>query len=52
MGANRIIPSIAIPYPLGDPEKSLAEEKAIRRKIVLKAIVALESELSSQKIFD
>jgi len=31
VGANRIIPAVAIPHPLGDPTKTPEEEKKIRR---------------------
>ena len=34
VGANRIIPTIAIPHPLGDPSLPHDEEKALRRKLV------------------
>ena len=34
VGANRIVPTIAIPHPLGNPALSMEEEKAIRRKLV------------------
>lgn len=36
VGANRIVPAIAIPHPLGNPNLSLNEEKKIRRSIVEK----------------
>ena len=52
VGANRIIPSVAIPHPLGDPEKSPEEEKAIRRRLVEKALVALETTITEQRVFD
>jgi glycine reductase len=52
VGANRIVPSIAIPHPLGDPEKSTEEERAIRRRLVEKALKAVETEISEQRIFD
>lgn len=52
VGANRIIPSVAIPHPLGDPEKSPDEEKAIRRQLVEKALTALETEIAEQRVFD
>ena len=51
VGANRIVPSIAIPHPLGDPTKSLQEEKSLRRKLVERALVALETEISEQQVF-
>lgn len=52
VGANRIIPSVAIPHPLGDPEKLPDEEKAIRRGLVEKALTALETEIAEQRVFD
>ena len=51
VGANRIIPSIAIPHPLGDPAKSPAEEKALRRRLVERALEALETDISEQRVF-
>ena len=51
VGANRIVPAIAIPYPLGNPNMTMAEEKVIRRKIVETALGALATEVSEQTIF-
>lgn len=52
VGANRIVPSIAIPHPLGDPAKSADEEKSLRRGLVQKALSALETEILEQTVFD
>ena len=52
VGANRIVPAIAIPHPLGDPTKSPEEEKVLRRKIVDKAIEALQTPIDDQTVFD
>ena len=51
VGANRIVPSVAIPHPLGDPTKPLEEEKAIRRRLLLKALEALQADIEEQTIF-
>jgi glycine reductase len=51
VGANRIVPAIAIPYPLGEPKSTAAEELEIRKQIVEKALVALETEVEGQTIF-
>jgi glycine reductase len=51
VGANRIIPAVAIPHPLGDPTKTPVEEKIIRRKLVDKALKALQTEISEQTVF-
>ena len=37
VGANRIVPAVAIPHPLGDPTKKHEEELHIRRAILDKA---------------
>jgi glycine reductase len=52
VGANRIVPSVAIPHPLGDPEKSPEEEFALRRALVEKALAALTIEIKEQTVFD
>ena len=52
VGANRILPTIAIPHPFGDPGLALDEEKSLRRKLVEKALVALQSPNSEQTVFD
>ncbi len=52
VGANRIVPAIAIPHPLGNPALDHEEEKKLRRHIVEKALTALTTEVDSQTIFD
>ena len=52
VGANRIVPTIAIPHPLGNPALSLEEEKDIRRKIVGKALEALQTPVDDQTVFE
>ena len=52
VGANRIVPSVAIPHPLGDPAKPADEEKKIRRDLVEKALSALETAIAEQTIFE
>ena len=52
VGANRIVPAIAIPHPLGNPALDKAEEKELRRKLVLKALKALETPVDGQKVFE
>lgn len=51
VGANRIIPTVAIPHPLGDPNMSPEDEKVLRRHLVDKALSALETEVSEQTVF-
>ena len=52
VGANRIVPAIAIPHPLGNPKMTMEEEKVIRRKIVETALNALSTEVEGQTIFE
>lgn len=52
VGANRIVPTVAIPHPLGNPALSPADEKELRRKLVEKALRALETEVHGQTVFD
>ncbi|OPY80580.1 MAG: Glycine reductase complex component B subunit gamma [Syntrophus sp. PtaU1.Bin005] len=51
VGANRIVPAVAIPHPLGDPCKSKTEEKSLRRALVEKALQALETKIEGQTVF-
>jgi betaine reductase len=51
VGANRIIPAVAIPHPLGDPTKTKAQEKALRRRLVEKALEAMQTKLEGQTVF-
>ena len=51
VGANRIDPAVAIPYPLGDPTLPLEEERALRRRLVEKALTALTTEVTEQTVF-
>ena len=52
VGANRIVPSVAIPHPLGDPECTPGEEHAIRRALLEKALAALETSIDGQRVFE
>jgi glycine reductase len=52
VGANRIVPTVAIPYPLGNPALTAEEEKSIRRKLVDRALEALATEVEEQTVFE
>ena len=52
VGANRIVPAVAIPHPLGNPSLTQGEEKKLRRKIVEKALTALQTEIDEQTVFE
>ena len=52
VGANRIVPAVAIPHPLGNPALTREEEKEIRTKIVSKALEALQTPVDDQTVFE
>ena len=52
VGANRIVPTVAIPHPLGNPALSIEEEKGLRRKLIDKALKALTTEVEEQTVFE
>ncbi len=52
VGANRIVPAVAIPHPLGNPALEADEEKKLRRNLVEKALHALTVEVEEQTIFE
>jgi len=52
VGANRIVPAVAIPHPLGNPSLDSADEKNLRRKILTTALKALSTEIDGQTIFE
>ncbi len=52
VGANRIVPAVAIPYPLGNIKLEKDAEKVLRRKIVEKALVALTTKVDEQTVFE
>lgn len=51
VGANRIVPAAGIIHPLGNAELSPDEEKALRRRIVEKALQALQTEVVQPTVF-
>jgi len=52
VGANRIVPAVAIPYPLGNPSLEKEEEYSLREGIVRKALHALETPVDCQTVFE
>ncbi len=41
VGANRIVPTIAIPHPVGNPDLPKEEEYTLRKKLAERALKAL-----------
>jgi len=52
VGANRIVPAVAIPHPLGNPELPGDKEKELRLNLVRKAIQALQTDIEEQTVFE
>ena len=52
VGANRIVPAIAIPHPLGNPALSHEDELVLRKKIVNRALEALQTPVDGQTVFE
>ena len=52
VGANRIVPAVAIPHPLGNPALPIDEEKKLRLNLVKKALRALQTEVETQTVFE
>lgn len=51
VGSNRIVPGVAIPHPLGNPDLPFEKEKVLRGRIVEEALNALQTEVQTQTIF-
>ena len=52
VGANRIVPGIAIPHPVGKPELGEEVDKAARREVVMRAFKAMTTPITEQTIFE
>lgn len=51
VGANRIVPAVAIPHPLGNPKLPPDEERELRRNLLRKAFSALATPITEQTVF-
>ncbi len=51
VGANKIVPTISIPYPLGDPSTSKEEQYKLRYHRVKVALEALTIDIKEQTVF-
>jgi glycine reductase complex component B subunit gamma len=52
VGANRIVPTVAIPHPLGNPNLDKKDEYELRKRLVEKALIALQTPVEGQKVFE
>ena len=52
VGANKIVPTISIPYPLGDPQTPPEVQWKLRYHRVGVALDALTDDIDEQKVYD
>ncbi len=52
VGANRIVPTISIPYPLGDPNTPIEQQTKLRRHRTEVALESLEHAVEEPTVFD
>lgn len=52
VGSNRMVPTISIPYPLGDPKTSKEEQWKLRYHRVGVALDALATDIEEQTVFE
>ena len=52
VGANRIVPGVAIPHPVGDPPNGPEADRLARRRLLLRAFEAMEAKIDEQTIFE
>jgi betaine reductase len=51
VGANRIVPTRGIQYPMGDPSLPREQEEAWRERLFLTALKALETPVTEPTVF-
>lgn len=51
VGANRMVPTISIPYPLGDPATTKEEQFKLRYHRVGVALDSLTTDINEQTVF-
>ena len=52
VGAPRIVPTRGIPFPTGDPELGPDAERAWRRQLLERALVAVATQVSAPTVFE
>lgn len=52
VGANRIVPGVAIPHPVGDYSSGPENDKAVRRELLERAFKAMQTKIDEQTIFE
>lgn len=51
VGSNRIVPTVSIPYPMGNPSLSKEEQFIMRHNMVKTALDALCTDIKEQTVF-
>lgn len=51
VGSNRIVPTISIPYPLGDPNTSKEEQYKLRYSRTKLTLKTLATDIQEQTVF-
>ncbi len=51
VGANRIVPTVAIPHPTGNPSLERADEDKLRMGLVERAVTALSKPVEGPTLF-
>ena len=52
VGAPRVVPTRGIPYPTGDPSLSPQDERAWRRHLLERALVAVSTQVHKPTVFE
>lgn len=52
MGANRILHGVAITHPTGDPTVAPGDERALRRRIVARALEMLATDIEPRTVWE
>jgi glycine reductase complex component B subunit gamma len=52
VGAPRIVPTRGIPYPTGDPSLDASRERAWRRRLLERALVAVSTPVQAPTVFE
>lgn len=52
VGANRIVPAVAIPHPLGRPGESVEEEVELRLQLLRTALDGLQQEVEGPTVIE
>jgi glycine reductase len=52
VGANRIVPGVAIPHPVGDPDRGQETDRSVRREILERSLKAMQTAIEEQTVFN